>query len=305
MREASPPAPHFLNDGRSATLRELATIRPQESRIPIPESRHPAMDPILAPLISGQLLFGFVLQVLWTLLRIAGLVMAAPLIGTRTVPRRVRAAFAIALATVIAPLIPTPPTAAVDAVTLLNVIRELVIGVALGFTVRLCFEAAALAGELVAQGMALSFAQMADPLRGAATGGVVGMWFYVAFALLFLAYDGHLGLIRLVHESYSMLPIGMPLPNSESLISAVPRFFAVVLVAGAQIALPIMVAMLVVNLSFGVLGRAAPALNPIAVGLPAALLTGFILLGVLVGELAEPARRIFQAGFDAAHAIFG
>ena len=77
------------------------------------------------------------------------------------------------------------------------------------------------------------------------------------------------------------------------------------LVAGAQIALPIMIAMLVINLSFGVLGRAAPALNPIAVGLPAALLTGFVLLGVLIGELGEPARLIFQAGFDAAWRLLG
>jgi flagellar biosynthesis protein FliR len=261
------------------------------------------MDPLLVPLIEGQQMFGFLEAVLWTLLRVAAMVLAAPLIGTRTVPRRVRAIFAIALAAVMAPLLPPPPVAGVDALTALNVLREMAIGVALGFTVRLCFEGAALAGELVAQGMALAFAQMADPLKGAATSGVVGMWFYIAFALLFLAFDGHLGLIRLVFESYTFLPIGMQLADPEHMAGAAPRFLAVVFLAGAQIALPIMIAMLVVNLSFGVLSRAAPALNPIAVGLPAALLTGLVLLGILVGELAEPARLLFEKGFEAAYSI--
>jgi flagellar biosynthesis protein FliR len=261
------------------------------------------MDPILVPLIAEEQLFGYLLAVLWTLLRVAGMVVAAPLIGTRTVPRRVRAVFAIALAAALAPLLPPPPTAAIDAVTVLNVLRELAIGVSLGFVLRLCFEGAALAGELVAQGMALAFAQMADPLKGAATSGVVGMWFYLAFALLFLAFDGHLGLIRLVFESYAALPIGAHLADPEHIAGVAPRFMQVVLLAGAQIALPIMIAMLVVNLSFGVLSRAAPALNPIAVGLPAALVTGLILLGVLIGELAVPARNLFEAGFAAAYEI--
>ena len=64
-----------------------------------------------------------------------------------------------------------------------------------------------------------------------------------------------------------------------------------------------MVAMLAVNLAFGVLGRAAPALNPIQLGLPTALLLGLFLLALLAGELGPPVQRVFDLSFDAARQL--
>jgi len=258
------------------------------------------MNPLTAPLIQGELLFAFVMSVIWTSLRVGGMFMVAPVIGTRAIPTRVRLIFVLAVSTALAPLLPTPPLAQLDALTVLAVMREMAIGVALGFVLRIAFEAAALAGELVAQGMALAFAQLADPLRGAATSGVVGMWFFIAFVLLFLAFDGHLAMLRLVVESYSALPTSGAGFDAVKLAQGAPLFFGQVLAVGLTIALPVMTAMLVINLAFGVLGRAAPALNPIAVGLPAALATGMLLLAVLIGELQGPVRLLFEAAFTAA-----
>lgn len=256
------------------------------------------MDPTTAVLVDGLRLFGFAEAVLWTALRVGAVLMAAPLIGTRMVPARIRLLLAIALALCFAPLLPPPPAAAVDGFTVLNVIRELAVGVALGFVLRIAFEAGALAGELVAQGMALSFAQMADPLRGGASSGVMGQWFYIALTLLFFAFEAHLGLIGLIADSYAALPIGQPLPDAERLLGGVPAFLTTALKVGVQIALPVMIAMVVVNLSFGVLSRAAPQLNPIQIGLPTALLMGTVLMVVLTGELADPAKRLFEAAFE-------
>jgi len=258
------------------------------------------MNPLTTPLINGEILFAFVTAVIWTSLRVGGMFMVGPIIGTRAMPMRVRVLFVMAVSTVLAPLLPPPPLAQLDALTVLAVLREIAIGVALGFILRLAFEAAALAGEMVAQGMALTFAQMADPLRGAATGGVVGMWFFIAFVLLFLAFNGHTAMLRLVVESYAALPTSGAGFDAAKLANAVPMFFGQVLAAGLTIALPVMTAMLVINLAFGVLGRAAPALNPIAVGLPAALISGMFLLAVLMGELQQPAKTLFEAAFTAA-----
>ena len=79
--------------------------------------------------------------------------------------------------------------------------------------------------------------------------------------------------------------------------------FTHILRAAVGLALPVMVAMLAVNLAFGVLGRAAPALNPIQLGLPTALLLGLFLLALLAGELGPPVQRIFDLSFDAARRI--
>jgi flagellar biosynthetic protein FliR len=253
-----------------------------------------------AVLIDGVLLFDYLGAVIWTALRVGGLFMVAPVIGTRSLPNRARLIFVLALSTVLAPLADPPPLLSLGAAAVLGLLTEMAIGVALGFTLRVAFEAAAVAGEMVAQGMALAFAQLSDPLRGGATSGVVGMWFYIAFALLFFAFDGHLAMIELLAQSYRAMPVGAPLADPLQLASGAPRFFAQALLTGVSIALPLMMAMMVVNLAFGVLGRAAPALNPIAVGLPAALASGMLLMAFLIAELKEPARLLFDAAFAAA-----
>jgi len=263
------------------------------------------VDAATGMLIAGEDLFAFVEAVMWALFRVGAVLMAAPLIGTRSIPMRIRLVLAIAISAALTPLLPSPPPMAVDAATVLNVVRELALGVAMGFVLRLAFEAGSLAGELIAQGMALAFAQMADPLRGGASSGVVGMWFYVSMGLLFFAFDAHLALVELIAHSYSALPVGQPIADPGRIAHEVPLFLAVVLRVGATIAVPVMIAMLVVNLSFGVLSRAAPQMNPIQIGLPAALFMGFTLLVVLTGELAAPVERLFLQAFGAAYGLLG
>lgn len=261
------------------------------------------MDSATAVLLDGTRLLGWIHAALWLSMRLGAAFLAAPLFGSRAVPPRVRMALMFALSAMLAPMLPKPPPAAFDALTVLNVMRELAIGVAIGFLLRLAFEAGAFAGELISQGMALSFAQMADPANGAPT--VVGQWFYVALALLFLSFDGHLALIQLLADSYRLQPPGQPLPDWTALAQAVPAFLTSALAAGVAIALPIVLSMLVVNLCFGVLGRASPALQPIAIGIPAALLLGIALLVMLITRLVEPARSLFDAAFAAARGLLG
>lgn len=262
------------------------------------------MDAATAMTLDGQRLFGVLGDVLWTLLRVGGLMMAAPLIGTRAVPVRVRLIFSASLALALTPLLPAMPDTGIDAAMVLNATREMALGVAMGFLLKLAFEAGAMAGELISQGTGLSFATLADPLRGQNT-AVLGQWFYLAFGLLFFTMDGHLALIEMLMDSYRALPIGTPLPDPVATLQLVPEFFGQVLRAGVLLALPVMMALLAVNLVFGVLGRAAAALNPIALGLPAALLLGLVLLIPLISQIAEPVQGLFNAAFDTAAALTG
>lgn len=257
------------------------------------------MDPATAMLIDGQQAFGMIGTVLWTMMRTGAMLMAMPLIGTRAVSVRIRVLVAGALAMAIAPMLPPPPqSGGLDAATVLGVARELALGVAMGFVLRLVFEAGALAGELVSQSMGLAFAQMNDPLRGTSS-GVVAQWFYLAFGLLFFAADGHLAMVALLVRSYQALPIGAAWGDAGASIGAIVELFSLVLRGGLTLALPVMVALLATNLAFGVLARAAPALNPIQLGLPVAVLMGLFLLAVLAGELAAPVQGLLDEAFAA------
>ena len=263
------------------------------------------MDSATQMAADGLQAFGMIGTILWTMLRIGAMLMAMPLIGTRAVPSRVRVVLAGALAVALSPLLPpVPQWTGFDAATVLSIARELAIGVSIGFLLRLVFEAGAMAGELVAQGTGLAFAQMSDPLRGGSS-GVIGQWFYLLFGLLFFSTNGHLALISLLMDSYKAVPIGTSLPDIDAFLSAAPTFALQVFRGALSLALPLTVAMLAINLAFGVLARAAPALNPIQLGLPTALLLGLFLLAVLAGELGPPVERIFNSAFDAARQVTG
>ena len=261
------------------------------------------MDSATQMAADGLQAFGMIGTILWTMLRIGALRMALPWIGTRAGPSRVRVVLAGALAVALSPLLPpVPQWTGFDAATVLSIARELAIGVSIGFLLRLVFEAGAMAGELVAQGTGLAFAQMSDPLRGGSS-GVIGQWFYLLFGLLFFSTNGHLALISLLMDSYKAVPIGAALPNIDTFLSAAPTFALQVFRGALGLALPLTVAMLAINLAFGVLARAAPALNPIQLGLPVALLLGLFLLTVLAGEMGPPVQRLFDAAFQAADGV--
>jgi flagellar biosynthetic protein FliR len=232
-------------------------------------------------------LFTVGVHIWWIALRIGAMLMLAPVLGPGMLPARIRLIVALALAIAVAPLLPaTPPTSGFDAATLLAVARELAIGAAIGFIFRLAFEATAVAGEMIAQGMGLSFAQMVDPVRGTQS-PVMGQWFVMLCGLCFFALDGHLAMVRVVVESYAVAPAAAS-SDLSPMLDVVPAFAGAMLLAGASLALPIVIAMLVVNIAFGVLARTAPAMNPIAIGMPAALLVGFVILVALTPHLLGP-----------------
>lgn len=261
------------------------------------------MDAATQMVIDGQRAFAMVGSILWTMLRIGALLTTMPLVGTNAVPARVRVIIAGALAMALAPILPpVPQWDGFNASVVLSVARELAVGGAMGFMLKLMFEAGALAGEMISQGTGLAFAQMSDPMRGV-TSGVVGTWFYLAFGLLFFTTNGHLALVKLLVDSYHALPIGTALPDVKSMLEIAPTLFLQVLRGGVALALPVTVAMLAVNLAFGALARAAPALNPIQLGLPVALLLGLFLLAMLFGELGTPIQQMFNQAFDAARQV--
>lgn len=261
------------------------------------------MDAVTRMAIDGQQAFAIISTTLWVMLRIGAMLMAMPMIGTRAVPARVRVMLAVALSVALAPVLPAVPLFdGLSSTTVLTILREVAVGVSIGFLLRLIFEAGAMAGEMIAQSTGLAFAQMADPMRGGSS-GVIGQWFYLMFGLLFFTSNGHLALISLLVDSYKALPIGTALPDPHALAALAPTLAVQIFRGAMSLALPLVVAMLAINLAFGVLARAAPALNPMQLGLPVALLLGLVLLTLLAGEMGPPVQRLFDTAFDAARQV--
>ena len=234
----------------------------------------------IAPLIETLAIY------IWPFVRIGAFLMVMPVIGGSFVPVRVRLLLAITLTVVIAPIVPPAATEEVLSLAgLVMMVQEIAIGVAMGFLVQLVFDAIALGGQVIGMSMGLGFAVFLDRARGVSI-PVLGQLFLMLGMLVFLATEGHLAMIQLLAESFRAWPIaegGLTVPVLGELLAWTSQLFIFAL----RIALPAITALLVVNLSFGVMSRAAPTLNLFAVGFPVAMLLGFMVIFLNMGVLVE------------------
>ena len=223
---------------------------------------------------------------IWPFVRIGAFLMVMPLIGGSFVPTKVRLLLAVALTAVLAPVLPTMPSPDVlSVVGLVTMIQELALGVAMGFLVQLVFDAIALSGQVIGMSMGLGFAVFLDRARGVNI-PVLGQLFLMLGMLIFLSMNGHLALIRLLAESFHAWPVSTA-SLSVSMLSEILLWTGQMFVYAMKIALPAITAILIVNLSFGVMSRAAPTLNLFAVGFPVSMLLGFAVIFLNMGVLAE------------------
>ncbi len=211
--------------------------------------------------------------------RIGAMLSIMPIYGIRAVPAQVKVILTIFITMAVAPSLALPPP--VDPFTwqgVLFILQQILIGLAMGIVFQVVFQAFVMAGHMIAMGMGLAFASMVDPSTGSSA-PIVSQYFTIIVILLFLALNGHLLVIQMVVDSFEYLPVGVEFLNRDS-IRLIVEFGSYMFSAGVLISLPAITALLLINVSFGVVTRAAPALNIFAVGFPITLLTGLVMLSL-------------------------
>ncbi len=236
---------------------------------------------------SEAQLLQWLTPLIWPFLRALALFTALPVLGTRTVPTRVRIALAAFIAIAAQPTLPESAPVPLDSPqALLLVVQQLVIGFSLGFAVRLVFAAVEFAGELIGLQMGLNFAGFFDPVSaGAATAS--SRFFGTTVAWLFIVANGHLLVIAALVQSFSAFPVG---PEPFAFLREVQpqRWGAEIFSTGLWIALPLITMLLFVNLVLGAISRVAPQINIFAVGFPVTLGVGLLGLLLTLPALATP-----------------
>jgi flagellar biosynthetic protein FliR len=175
-------------------------------------------------------------------------------------------------------------------------IAQVMIGLTSGFILQLAFSAVLFAGQGVALGMGLGFASMIDPQNGQQV-PVVAQFYVFTCTLVFLSLDGHLVLIKMLLDSFTSLPIGMDgitKANIWTIIGWSSRMFA----GGFLLTMPIVVSLLLVNISFGVATRAAPQLNIFSVGFPITLMLGLVLIWLTLPDVLEQFADMLNGAYD-------
>lgn len=247
-------------------------------------------------------LYAWIGGLLWPLTRILGLVAAAPVFGNTGVPSLVKLTLGVLLAAIVAPTIPAIP--AVDPSSWAGILiagQEMLIGLAMGFSMRLVFAAIEFGGELASSTMGFSFASFFDP-NSAGRSSAVSQFIALVATMAFLAMNAHLVLVQVLVESFFTLPIsGTPMSLAAPL--EMVRWGGRIFSAGLQLTLPIVAALLITNVALAILTRAAPQLNLFGIGFPVTLGTGLLVLSLTLPYLNTPLQNLFNQGIEASRRI--
>lgn len=226
-------------------------------------------------------------QVFWALLRIGGFMMVVPIFGNELVSPRIRIAMTLAVALAVSPLLtPMPMLTDLSLALFADVVLQLFAGIGLGFATVVFFQLFIVAGQFIGMQMGLGFAMMVDPGNGVQV-TALSQFYLMMVTLMFLAMNGHLVVLDVLVTGFKAFPLGTGVGLPE-LALEISRLGGWMFVGGVLVALPAVVSLLVVNLTFGVMSRSAPQLNVFSLGFPFSLLFGLIIVWLsLAGWLPQ------------------
>ncbi len=244
----------------------------------------------------------WIAALLWPLSRILGLIAAAPLFGNAAVPATVKVSLGALLAMIIAPTVPALP--AVNPMSLpglLILTQEMLVGLAMGFSIRIVFAAIEMVGEISSLTMGLGFASFFDP-QTKGRSSAISQFLTMLATLMFLTVNGHLVLLAALAESFVSLPISAS-PINGGGFQQLAAWGGEIFRSGVQISLPIVAALLLTNVALGILTRAAPQLNIFGIGFPVTLGVGLLVLAMVLPYLAVPFQNMFLRGIETARLL--
>lgn len=247
--------------------------------------------------ITTAELYALMTAIIWPLSRILALIASAPILGNPSLPVRTKLGLAVLITILVAPSLDSLPQ--VDPSSgegLLILAQQVIIGSAIGFTMRVIFVAVEAAGEIIGLQMGLGFATIVDP-QSTSQVPLIGRFLGLIASLAFLAIDGHLIMIALITQSFTTLPIGTTGLSAIS-FSHIAHWGQEIFLSGLQLSLPVLAALLITNITLGVLSRAAPQLNIFAVGFPLALAVGWLVLALAIPYFAPVLERMIYDGFN-------
>lgn len=215
--------------------------------------------------------------------RMGSMTMALPGIGDRTVPPRIRLVFALAMSLIFYPLVdklfPALPTSLYGMISAMA--SELLVGLAIGFSVRIVISALQFAGTTLAFQTGLAFAQSVDPANGTQS-SLFGTFLSMLSVTMIFATDLHHLLLAAMHDSYTLFKPGSVMPTGD-LAEVAVRTVAASFRVAIQLAGPFLAFGMIFYLGIGVLSRLIPQVQVFFLAMPLNIMLGLLLFMLLLG----------------------
>ncbi len=214
--------------------------------------------------------------------RLSGLFLSAPIFASRQLPGRLKVLIVILLSAVMSSFVPVKYSMSLESpVTFIAAfVAEIFIGYAIGFVAYVVFAAIQLAGQLMDTQMGFSMVNVLDPQSGTQV-PLMGNFNYLLALIVYLTLDGHHYLLQAVAQSYNVIPV-LGANLGKGFIDIIANLTAYMLVMAVKISAPIVVAILITDVSMGFISRTVPQMNVFIVGLPVKILVGLLALILLM-----------------------
>ncbi|MVO99144.1 flagellar biosynthetic protein FliR [Paenibacillus lutrae] len=233
--------------------------------------------------------------------RMTSFFVVVPLFSSKNVPNVFKIGLALFLTLIVTATQGTTQLVVMDAQFVLLILREILVGITLGFIAYMFFTAVQIAGSFIDVQIGLGIANVLDPMTGTSV-PILGNLKYMVAILLLLSFNGHHFLIQGIMNSYEWIPLSNEMfaqvykgQISEFMI----RTFSTMFALSMQLAAPIVAAMFLTDLGLGLLTRVAPQFNIFVIGVPLKLMVGFLLIALLMPELLGLFHGLFDRIFAA------
>jgi flagellar biosynthetic protein FliR len=241
--------------------------------------------------------FAVVARFALLLIRPGMLVIGTPFLGAPYAPTTMRLGLTMILAFILAPIVPAAVDLSMGALTF-TVLREMLIGLALAFGVRVLMEGADMAGQLLGYQIGLSYGSLVDPQSGVRNTVFASLYSNLVVILAF-ATNLHLTIVRAMAASFTALPIGLGGVNA-GIVGVTARTLGIVMIIGVRLAAPVTVVLLLTEVIVGLMARMAPSLNVLVVGAPARVIIGLLVVAATLATLPAIFERYVPAALDLA-----
>lgn len=241
-------------------------------------------------------------QFMWPFFRITAFIVACPLFGHNAIPTKVKIGLGFCLSVIVMPLLPEMPVIPLFSVLSIGIILEqILIGIAIGFALTVTLAAVQAAGEFIAMQMGLGFATFYSP-DSRMNSVVLSRILHMITLLMLLAMNVHLFILEVLMSTFQTLPINNIEINSNA-FKMLGVYAQTIFKSGLLLALPLMGALLMMNLAMGILNRSAPQLTIFSIGFPLTLTVGVILLMIMMTTLDRSLGELFESHINFLHQL--
>lgn len=241
---------------------------------------------------------------LFVFMRMSGCILFNPIFGRKNVPMILKIGLTFFLSIFTYGLIPAQTVDVSNIfVFMVLMIKELLVGLIVGFIIQLFMSAILIAGETIDFQMGFSMAKAYDPASNTSM-PITGSIFNAMFMIIFFATNSHLTLIKIFCTLGTVAPFGQ-IEFSTKVFSELISLFSYILVYAVKMSMPILAVEIIAEIGVGLIMRAVPQINIFVINLQLKIFLGLACIIILIPAYSKFLELLITLMFDKINAIFG